>query len=119
MSPNLKIFALLISIMFLALIIELVRRRKLREDYSAIYLSIGLVILVLVLRFDLLVKLTGFLDAVVPSSILFLFGLLFLLLMSLQYAVKLSKLSNDVKNLAQKLALMDAKLEPSRNEQAD
>jgi hypothetical protein len=117
MSTNLKIFALFVSIMFLTLIIELVRRRKLREDYSAIYLFIGLAILVLVLRFDLLVRLTKFLDAALPASILFLFGLLFLLLMSLQYAVKLSKLSNDVKNLAQKIALMDAKIESTKNEQ--
>lgn len=110
MSTNLKIFALLVSITFLALIIDLVRRRKLREDYSAIYLFIGLAILVLVLWFDLLVKLTNFLGAVIPASMLFLFALLFLLLMSLQYAVKLSKLSNDVKNLAQMAALMQAEI---------
>ena len=110
MSTNLKIFALLVSITFLALIIDLVRRRKLREDYSAIYLFIGLAILVLVLWFDLLVKLTNFLGAVVPASMLFLFALLFLLLMSLQYAVKLSKLSNDVKNLAQMAALMQIEI---------
>lgn len=117
MSSNLKIFALLVSITFLVLIIDLVRRRKLREDYSAIYLFIGLAILVLILWFNLLVKLTNFLGAAVPASMLFLFALLFLLLMSLQYAVKLSKLSNDVKNLAQKIALMDAKIKSTRNEQ--
>ena len=119
MTPNLKIFALTASIAFLALIVELVRRRKLREEYSAVYLIVGMAILLLVVRFELLLKLTRFLDAAVPASVLFLFALLFLLVMSLQYAVKLSKLTNDVKNLAQKAAILDAELQTPRGNKTD
>ena len=119
MTPNLKIFALTASIAFLALIVELVRRRKLREEYSAVYLIVGMAILLLVVRFEFLLKLTRFLDATVPTSVLFLFALLFLLVMSLQYAVKLSKLTNDVKNLAQKAAILDAELQTPRGNKTD
>ena len=114
MSTNLKVFSIMVGIAFLALIIELVRRQRLREDYSVIYLATGAVILLLVIKIDLLFKITDLLGAIVPASILFLFAILFLLLMSLQYAVKVSKLSNEVKNLAQKTALMDAEIRALR-----
>ena len=58
MSPRQKTLALIISTSLLILILELVRRRKLREEYSWLWLLTGLAILVLSLRYDLLVAVT-------------------------------------------------------------
>jgi len=107
MSPRQKTLALIISISLLILILELVRRRKLREEYSWLWLLTGLAILGLSLRYDLLLAATRLIGAVVPVSTLFFFGLIFLMLISISYSVRISRLSLQVKNLAQKLTLLE------------
>jgi hypothetical protein len=54
--------------------------------------------------------LTRAVGAWTPSSTLFFFGLVFLLTVSLNYAVRLSGLSLQVKLLAQEVALLRQKL---------
>ena len=114
MSPRQKTLALIISTSLLILILELVRRRKLREEYSWLWLLTGLAILVLSLRFDLLVTVTRFIGAVVPVSTLFFFGLILLMLISISYSVRISRLSLQVKNLAQKLTLLEGYVRSTR-----
>ena len=71
-------------------------------------------ILVLSLRYDLLVAVTTLIGAVVPVSALFFFGLILLMLISISYSVRISRLSLQVKNLAQKLTLLEAYLHDAR-----
>lgn len=97
-----------IAVALFVLIVELVRRRKMREEYSLLWLLSGAVICVLSLWYKITAWLTHLVGAVYPPSILFFFGLIFLALINIFYAVKLSGLSNQVKNLSQKLAIMEA-----------
>jgi len=104
-----QIVAIAISLGILAVIVELVRKRRLREEYSVLWLLTGLTILVLSLRFSLLQALTKLLGIALPVSTLFFFGLVFLILVSLQFSVKISRLSNQVQELAQRNALLEVK----------
>ncbi|MBI5789491.1 MAG: DUF2304 domain-containing protein [Candidatus Schekmanbacteria bacterium] len=104
-----KIVAILISLFILGIIIELVRRRKLREEYSWLWLLTGVTLLVFSVWYDLLVAITHLIGAVLPTSTLFFFGLIFLILINLHYSLKISQLTNQVKNLAQKIALLEIK----------
>ena len=106
MLPQQKIFALLLSVGILILIVELVRRRRLREEYSWLWILTGLLMILLIIWYDGLVALTHFIGAVLPTSTLFLFGLIFLMLISLHYSVKISDLTNQLKDLAQQVALL-------------
>ena len=106
MLPRQKIFALLLSIAILVLIIELVRRRKLREEYSWLWILTGSIIILLVVWYDALVALSHFIGAVLPTSTLFLFGLIFFMLLSLHFSVKISALTDQVKELVQQMALL-------------
>jgi len=101
-----KIFALLLSIAILVLIIELVRRRKLREEYSWLWILTGSLMIILVVWYDALVTLSHFIGAVLPTSTLFLFGLIFFMLLSLHFSVKISALTDQVKELVQQMALL-------------
>lgn len=105
MTLRLKIFAVMIGVSLFIYIIELVRRRKLREEYAWLWLLTGLTIVLLSLWYDLLVMISVFLGGVLPSAILFLFGLIFLLLISLHQSVKISRLSDQVKTLSQEIAI--------------
>lgn len=101
-----KIFALTIGIAVFLFILEMVRRRKLREEYSWLWLLTGSGIIVLVVWYDLLVFITELVGAVLPTTTLFLFGLLFLMLIALHYSVKISALTDQVRKLAQELAIL-------------
>ena len=103
-----KIFVFTIAVMLLMVILELVRRRRLRVEYSWLWLASGVTILVLILRYDLLVWLTDLVGAVIPTSTLFFFCILYLALLSLNYSVRLSSLTRQVKELAQEVALLRA-----------
>lgn len=106
-----KIVALTFGIMMLLLIIELVRRRKLREEYSWLWLMTGSGILLLTLWFGLLKWVTHVVGAVTPASAIFLCAFLFLILISLHFSVVISKLTDRNKELAQRYALLEAEWE--------
>jgi hypothetical protein len=106
-----KIFAVVASFLIMAVVVELVRRRKLREEYSWLWLLTGAVIVVLVIWYDLLVAVTHLIGAIAPTTTLFIFGLLFLMLISLHYSIQISKLSYQVKEMGQQLALLRGRVE--------
>lgn len=113
-----KTLAMVVSAVLLLLILELVRRRKLREEYSWLWLLTALAIMLLSLRFDLLQAMTRLIGAVVPVSTLFFFGLIFLMVISISYSVRISTLSLQVKNLAQKLAILEGHVRNDPHQQA-
>ncbi|MBU1863829.1 MAG: DUF2304 domain-containing protein [Candidatus Omnitrophica bacterium] len=106
-----KIFAIFISLTIFIAIFELVRRRKLREEYSWLWLLTGTGLLVLALWYDLLKIITRFIGAGLPASTLFFFGIVFLMLINLHYSIKISTLTNQVKNLSQEVALLKNRLD--------
>ena len=110
MTIHQKIFAIIISFTIFVVIISLVRNRKLREEFSWLWLLTGVVIFVLAVWYDLLVKLTALIGAVAPTTTLFIFSIIFLVLIALHFAIKISQLSDQLKNLAQKISLLEAQI---------
>jgi len=106
-----KLFAVIISLALLIFIIELVRRKKLREEYSWLWMLTGAMILILAFWYDLLQAITNLIGAGLPTSTLFFLGLVFLILIAIQFSVKVSELSNQVKNLAQENGLLKSRIE--------
>jgi hypothetical protein len=106
-----KVFAIIASFLIMAIVVELVRRRKLREEYSWLWLITGGVIVFLVIWYELLVFLTHLIGAVAPTTTLFIFGLLFFMIISLHYSIEITKLSRQVKEMAQQIALLKGQIE--------
>ncbi|MBU1205380.1 MAG: DUF2304 domain-containing protein [Proteobacteria bacterium] len=106
-----KIFAIVASILIMMIVVELVRRRRLREEYSWLWLLTGAVIILLVVWYDLLVFITHLIGAIAPTTTLFIFGLLFLMLISLHYSMQISKLSHQIKEMAQQLTLLKGQVD--------
>lgn len=100
-----------ISLLLTATVLLLVKRRTLREEYTPIWIAVASGITLLSLSRPLLDGVTRAIGAWTPSSALFFFGELFLVVICLNYAVRLSKLTLQVKNLSQELAILRAKLE--------
>jgi len=104
-------FALTTSLLIFLFILELVRRRRLREEYSWLWLLAAGAMVLLVVWFRLLMLITHLVGAVTPLNTLLLFAVLFLFAIAVHYSVIVSRLTSQVKNLAQELALVSARLE--------
>jgi len=100
-----------LAVALLLVIVELVRRRRLRVEYSWLWLASGVSIIGLILRYDLLIWLTELVGAAIPTSTLFFLCILYLALLSLNYSVRLTTLTRQMKDLAQELALLRAERE--------
>jgi hypothetical protein len=106
-----QVFGLIVSVLVFYVVIDMVRKRRLREEYSVLWLATSVVMFVLVLRYEWLVNLTALIGAGLPTTTLFLGSLIFLMLLSVQFCIKISRLTDQVKNLSQDNALMKAEIE--------
>jgi hypothetical protein len=93
------------SAVLLGSVLELVRRRRLREEYSLLWICTASVLLLLSLWRGLLDRLAFLTGIKYPPSALFLVGFGFFLLILLHFSLVLSDLSRKVKQLAQEVAL--------------
>ena len=108
MNLRQQVMALIIGAGLFLMILDLVRRRRLDERSSCLWLLTGLGILVLAVWYDLLLSISTLMGITLPTSTVFFFGVVFLMAVSLQQATKISKLADQVKNLTQKIAIMDS-----------
>ena len=102
----LKILAIVGSGTVLLLVVELIRRGRLKERYSLLWLFAGGVLLVLSSSRNILEYISNRVGIYYPPSFLFLLAFLFLLLITLHFSVTISGLSEKNKRLAQELALL-------------
>jgi len=115
MTVKQQIFSILVSLTVFFFTIDLVRKKRLREEYSLLWLGTSVLMLVLIIRYDWLLALTNLIGAVLPTTTLFLGSILFLVLLAVQFSMKISKLSNQVKDLVQENALLRYEFEKSLN----
>ncbi len=112
-------FAIVTAFLLLGLILYLIRKRKLREEYALLWLVVGAGVIALTLYYPLLVWLTALIGAVDPTSTLFLFSLIFLLVLSIHFSIAHSRLKDQIKDLTQELALLRHELESKGREHDD
>lgn len=115
MTVKQQIFSILVSLAVFFFTIDLVRKKRLREEYSLLWLGTSVLMLILIIRYDWLLALTQLIGAVLPTTTLFLGSILFLILLSVQFSIKISRLSNQVKDLVQENALLRYEFEKSLN----
>ncbi len=111
MVPQNIILSIIISIFLILIVFELVRRQKLNEEYSWLWMLSGWIILLLTIYPPFLKFVTWIIGAVVPASALIFCGVMFLLLICLHFSVKISTITNRMKKIAQEYAIMEAKIE--------
>jgi peptidoglycan biosynthesis protein MviN/MurJ (putative lipid II flippase) len=112
MTPvRISIVASIASILLLVVVFELIRSRRPRERYALLWLLTGLVLLVLSLWRGALDTIAGWFGVTTyPPAVLFAVATLFVLLVLLHYSTVISKLSDQNVILAQRLALLEARL---------
>jgi hypothetical protein len=99
------------SLVLVLTVFELIRSRRLRERYALLWLLTGAVLVALSAWRGGLNTIAGWLGVRgYPPAVLFAVGLLFVILVLLHYSTVISRLSDQNVVLAQRLALLEAKL---------
>jgi hypothetical protein len=115
MTPfRVSIAAAIAAVILLLVILELIRSRRLQERYALLWLLTGVVIFVLAVWRSLLGKASDLVGIAYPPSALFILAAFFILLVLLHYSTVISRLSEQNTILAQRLALLEHKLEQTR-----
>ncbi len=111
-----KLLAVSGSITVLVVVVELIRRGKLKERYALTWFFASIILIVLSLSRGLLETLSRVIGIYYPPSLLFLVAFLFLLLITLHFSAVISSLSEMNKRLAQEVALLRQTVEEMQRE---
>jgi hypothetical protein len=105
-----EIFAIIGTASLLVLIFEAVRRRKLNEGYSLLWLLTGIVLVGLSLWRDGLHRFSKLIGIFYPPAALFVVGFALVTLTLFQFSIVISRLSDQNRKLAQEIALLQLQL---------
>jgi hypothetical protein len=113
MTPlRVSIIGVVASLLLLLVVLELVRGRRLKERYALLWLATGVVLLVLSAWRDALNTIAGWVGVTgYPPAVLFAVATLFILLVLLHYSTVLSKLTDENVDLAQRIALLEERVD--------
>lgn len=114
MLDRTMIFGMISAISTFIMVLELVRRRKLREEYSLLWLGTAVALLILATSRPLLDTIATSIGIFYPPSALFLVAIVFMLILLLHFSTVLTRLTQENKEIAQQMALMRQELHEAR-----
>lgn len=115
MTDRIHIVGLVVSVLLLVLVLELVRRRKLAEEYSFVWILFALVLVALALQRQILDVAARWLGIYYPPVVLVLVLTLMVFVTSLWFAVIVSRQRKQIERLIEETAVLSAELEELRS----
>ena len=103
---NLTVLTAVMALIFLGSVVELVRRRRLREKYAALWILVGLVVVPLGFFPTALNTISHHLGVASAVSLVLFAGIMFLLLVCLHLSWESSRLEDETRVLAEEIALL-------------
>ncbi len=119
LNPDQMLIAIIVATAMLLVVIELVRKRKLREEYAFLWIGTAMLLTILALWTNVLDGIRAALGAQTQASTLFFGAILFLMLLALQFSVHLTRLTSRNKALGQEVSLLRRELDDLRDQIAD
>lgn len=110
MTDPVQLVSIVVSAALLVLVVELVRRRRLTEEYSLIWIVCAGALLTLSLWRNLLDLSAAALGVHYPPAVLLLVLTFCVVLVSLYFSVVVSKQRQQIERLIEEMALLDAEL---------
>jgi hypothetical protein len=105
---RLTLVTALTGLVLLATIVELLRRRQLREKYALLWLGVAIAVLPLALFPRLLDSVAEALGVASGVSLALFLGVVFLLLVTVHLSWEVSRLEEETRTLAEEIALLRA-----------
>ena len=110
MQIRVQIVSIVFAALVFAAVFELVRRRYLHERYALVWLGAAFVLLVLAVWKNLLSTVSTAVGIKTPSNAFFVIAFAFLLLLLLHFSAVVSRLADETRVLAQRVALLESRL---------
>ncbi|MGH7322689.1 MAG: DUF2304 domain-containing protein [Candidatus Rokuibacteriota bacterium] len=108
MTDLVQIVAVAVSSLLLLVVIDLVRRHQLTEEYSFIWIVCAGALLVLSVWREILHTIARWLDVRYPPAVLLLVLILFVFVASLYFSVVISRQRAQIERLVEELAILAA-----------
>ena len=119
MELRIQVVAILATLGLLLVVLELVRRRRLLERYALVWLGSALVLLALAVWKGLLGSIASAVGIFYPPAALFVIAFGFILVLLLHFSTAVSRLTDQSKVLAQRIALMEERQRELEQQLAD
>jgi hypothetical protein len=107
MDARIQVVAIIAASGLILVLLDLVRRRRLLERYALLWLFSAVILLALAVWRDLLADVADLIGVAYPPNALFLIAFGFVLVLLLHFSLAVSRMSDQIKVLAQRLALLD------------
>ena len=114
-----RVAVIAIAVIVVAVVVELVRRRRLMERYALLWLAAAATLFVLAVWQGLLTTLSGDLGIRSGPNLLFAVGFAFVVVLLLSMTLVISRLSDENKRLAQRVALLADRLAALEQERSE
>jgi hypothetical protein len=108
MHPRVYFVSLVLGVSLLVLVIRLIQKGRLDIAYCWLWLCIGFLAPLIVIKYDWLLWFSNLIGVVSPLTTLFLFSSLVLFLLCLQFSMVISSHRRKIKILTQQIALLSA-----------
>jgi hypothetical protein len=105
LSPTPQLVAGITALLLAVYVLNLVRRKRLSEEYSVLWMLATVAIAVVAVWHPVLRAITQLFGAVYDTSTIFFFGFVFVFVNLLQQSMKLTRLEHENRELARALAL--------------
>jgi len=116
---RLQLVSIFAAAVLLFVVLEMVRRRRLLERYALLWLGAAAVVLALACWSNALERLANALGIIEAPNALFFVALGFIVVLLLHFSAAVSRLSDQSKVLAQRLAIMEQHVRQLKGEQPE
>lgn len=108
---NLTVTTMIVGVILLVGILELLRRRQLREKYGMLWIGVAVVILPLSIFPSAMDRIAGWAGVASGVSLVLFAAIAFLLLVCLHLSWEVSRLEEETRTLAEEIALIKLKVD--------
>ncbi|MGK9148848.1 DUF2304 domain-containing protein [Plantibacter flavus] len=98
------------AVLTLGIVIEMLRKRQLRERHAVWWLIAGILALVIGVFPQVLIWAAGVIGVEIPTNLVFFVSIFILFLVSIQHSSELTTLENRSRTLAEESALQDLRI---------
>lgn len=109
------LFGIVGAVVMLVIVLEMLRRRKLRERHALWWMLAGIIALIAAIFPQSVMMISEFLGFESPINLIFFSSFFVLFLVALQHSSELTELESHNRLIVERLTLLESKLENNQN----
>jgi hypothetical protein len=111
MEGRARLFAMALGVIVLLVVVNLVRTKRLTEEFALLWFVTAVVLVLAPLFIDYVDMAAHAIGVAYPPAMIFLLAIISLLLILFQFSMRMSRFSDQIKVLTQEVALLNGRLE--------